>query len=140
MTFAVQKIIIMFTIEQIKAAHAKVKSGKDFPAYIQDLIAFGVTGYSTFVSDGHTDFNGTNNYVVQWPARYALLPIAAAGNTEKLKHNLIVHQQGQTDYPTFCRQAGEAGVVKWTVDTQAMTCTYYDVAGDAMLVEAIPGA
>ena len=28
----------MFTIAQIKEAHDKVKSGADFPKYIQDLI------------------------------------------------------------------------------------------------------
>jgi hypothetical protein len=44
----------MFTIEQIKAAHSKVKSGTDFPAYVQELIALGVTGYETYVADGHT--------------------------------------------------------------------------------------
>ncbi len=27
----------MFTVEQIKTAHSKVKSGADFPAYIQDI-------------------------------------------------------------------------------------------------------
>jgi hypothetical protein len=27
----------MFTIEQIDQAHSKVKSGADFPKYIQDL-------------------------------------------------------------------------------------------------------
>jgi hypothetical protein len=34
----------MFTIAQIKKAHSKVKSGEDFPVYIQDLIALGVQG------------------------------------------------------------------------------------------------
>ncbi len=34
----------MFTIEQIKEAHAKVKSGADFPNYIHDLIILGVKG------------------------------------------------------------------------------------------------
>jgi hypothetical protein len=29
----------MFTITQIKEAHSKVKSGADFPAYIQGLIS-----------------------------------------------------------------------------------------------------
>jgi hypothetical protein len=29
--------ILMFTIEQIKAAHNKLKSGSDFPAYFQEL-------------------------------------------------------------------------------------------------------
>jgi uncharacterized protein YbcV (DUF1398 family) len=31
-----------------------------------------------------------------------------------------------------------AGVEKWTVDTTAMTCTYYDKSGKMMLEEEIP--
>jgi hypothetical protein len=42
----------MFTVEQIKTAHGKVKSGADFPAYIQDIKKLGVTSYETFVTDG----------------------------------------------------------------------------------------
>ena len=38
----------MFTIAQIKEAHSRVKSGADFPTYIQDLIELGVKGYDTF--------------------------------------------------------------------------------------------
>lgn len=33
----------MFTAEQLKAAHSQVKSGADFPAYIQDIRKLGVT-------------------------------------------------------------------------------------------------
>jgi len=60
----------MFTIEQIKEAHAKVKSGADFPNYIQDLIILGVKGYDTFVSDGHTEYYGVNNYTVASEEKY----------------------------------------------------------------------
>jgi uncharacterized protein YbcV (DUF1398 family) len=31
-----------------------------------------------------------------------------------------------------------AGVEKWTVHMTEMTCTYYDKAGNKMLVEEIP--
>jgi hypothetical protein len=41
----------MFTIEQIKSAHTKVKSGADFPNYFKDLIQLGVTSYEAFVAD-----------------------------------------------------------------------------------------
>ena len=44
----------MFTIDQIKEAHSKVKSGADFPQYVQDLIKLGVIHYTTYVRDGHT--------------------------------------------------------------------------------------
>lgn len=46
----------MFTVEQIKTAHSKVKTGADFAAYIQELKYIGVTYYETSLSDGHTDF------------------------------------------------------------------------------------
>jgi len=46
----------MFTIEQIKDAHAKVKSGADFPAYVQEVIRLGVTRYETYVADGQTHY------------------------------------------------------------------------------------
>ena len=45
----------MFTIEQIQSAHSKVKSGADFPKYIQEIKALGVTSYETYVEDGRTD-------------------------------------------------------------------------------------
>lgn len=52
----------MFTLEQIKEAHAKVRSGADFPTYVQDLIGLGVTCYQTYVSDGHTDYFGKKGF------------------------------------------------------------------------------
>lgn len=39
---------------------------------------------------------------------------------------------------TFCQDSANAGVEKWTVDTTAMTCTYYDTAGKTLLEERIP--
>lgn len=46
----------MFTVEQIKAAHSKVKSGADFPSYIQEIKALGVTANETYVEDGHFNY------------------------------------------------------------------------------------
>ena len=57
----------MFTLDQIGKAHSKVKSGADFPQYIQDLIKIGVIHYSTFVSDGHTIFFGEKNVRIESP-------------------------------------------------------------------------
>mgnify|MGYP006180113757 CR=1 FL=1 len=54
----------MFTIEQIKTAHSKVKSGADFPSYIQDLKQLGVTSYDSYVSDGHTNYFGKNDFKI----------------------------------------------------------------------------
>lgn len=64
----------MFTIEQIKAAHSNVKSGADFPAYIQDIKKLGVAAYDVFVADGHADYYGDNDYKTSSSSKPARLP------------------------------------------------------------------
>ncbi len=128
----------MFTVEQIKEAHSKVKSGADFPAYIQDLKKLGVTYYETFVSDGHTDYCGANDYKITSPVKYAFLPVSEVANEERFKSDLKAHQEGKTDYPTFCNDAAKLGIEKWAVCMDEMTCTYFSKAGKKILVEEIP--
>ncbi|MEJ8819314.1 DUF1398 domain-containing protein [Lacibacter sp. H407] len=128
----------MFTLEQIKTAHSKVKSGADFPAYINDIKQLGVTGYETFVTDGHTDYYGTNDFKISTVARYNTLAISENPNPEQFQLDLKAHQQGKTDYPTFCNDCAASGIEKWTVRMDKMTCTYYDRAGKEILTEVIP--
>lgn len=128
----------MFTIDQIKAAHSKVKSGADFPKYVQDLIELGVISYHTYVSDGHAEYFGESNYQIKSDAKYPILNVSEKSNSENFINRLKIHQQGQTDYMTFCKDSAETGVEKWVVDTKAMTCTYYDLSGNMMMEEKIP--
>lgn len=128
----------MFTVEQIKAAHSKVKSGADFPAYIQDIKKLGVTFYETFVTDGHTNYYGANDYKTTSAAKYEALTVAETTNKEQFKVDLKEHQQGKTDYLTFIRMCARFGIEKWAVSMDKMTCTYFDKAGNEILVEQIP--
>lgn len=128
----------MFTVEQIKTAHSKVRSGADFPAYIQEIKALGVTHYEAYVTDGHVDYHGTNNYTANVPSKYDALPIAEETKTGIFKAELLAHQQGKTDYLTFIKMCAETGIEKWAVCLDKMTCTYYDKAGNEILVEVIP--
>jgi uncharacterized protein YbcV (DUF1398 family) len=128
----------MFTVEQIKTAHSKVKSGADFPAYIQDIKKLGITFYETFVTDGHTDFYGANDIKTTIPAKYKALTISETSNADQFKADLKEHQQGKTDYLTFIRMCARFGIEKWEVSMDKMTCTYYGKAGNEILVEQIP--
>ncbi|PPK88182.1 uncharacterized protein YbcV (DUF1398 family) [Neolewinella xylanilytica] len=128
---------VPFTLEQLQAAHGRVKSGADFPRYVQDMERLGVVAYDYYVSDGHHSYRGREQVLTTVPVGEPL-PVAPSGNREALQQALTVHQQGRTDYPTFCRQAAAAGVDKWTVRTLELTCSYYDVQGQEMLVEEIP--
>lgn len=128
----------MFTVEQIEEAHEKVKSGADFPKYIQEIKKLGVKGFETWVVDGHTDYFGENNFSAKSNLMYDELVISNNSNKEKFVIQLKAHQQGKTDYFTFCKDCAETGVEKWFVSLDKMTCIYYNKIGREILVEQIP--
>ena len=128
----------MFTVEQIKTAHSKVKSGADFPAYIREIKQLGVTHYECYVADGHIDYHGVNNYTATVPPKYESLIIAEEAKIEQFKTDLKAHQQGKTDYLTFINMCAAFGVEKWEVNMEKMTCIYFDKVGNEILVEQIP--
>ena len=128
----------MFTVEQIKAAHSKVKSGADFPAYIKEIRSLGVTHYETYVSDGHIDYHGAEGYTVKVPAKFEPLKIADIPQNEAFKAGLAAHQQGMTDFLTFIKMCAETGIEKWEICMDKMSCTYFDKTGNEVLMEEIP--
>lgn len=128
----------MFTVEQIELAHTLVKSGADFPKYIQQIKQMGVVAFETFVIDSHTEYYGNNNYQVKSQPKYKSLTIVDKSSNDKFIQYLKLHQRGETDYFTFCRHCAETGVEKWIVLLDKMTCTYYDKSGNKLLVEKIP--
>ena len=128
----------MFTIEQIEEAHDKVKSGVDFPRYIQEVKKIGVKGFETWVKDSHTEYYGENNFSTKSKSKYDELIISNSSHKENFIVQLKSHQQGKTDYFTFCKDCAKMGIEKWVVVLNEMTCTYYDKEGNKILVEEIP--
>lgn len=128
----------MFTEEQLKAAHNKVKTGADFPKYINEIKLLGLLRYEFWVDNGRVIYYGSNGYVVNSAPKYPQLEISGNSSTEQLKHTIAIHQQGLTDFITFCKEAAAAGVDKWVIDSQRMLCIYYDSAGNEMVAEPIP--
>lgn len=127
-----------FTVEQLKAAHSKVRSGADFPAYIKEIKTLGVTHYETYVNDGHIDYHAANNYTAKVPGKYEPLTIADTVNVEEFKVKLLAHQQGKTDFLAFIKMCAETGIEKWQICMGKMTCTYFDKKNNEILVEQIP--
>ena len=127
----------MFTLQAIKDAHSKIKSGADFPTYIQELKVLGITKYDTYVKDGHAVYFGNKGFQLQSLPTYKPLRVANISDKERFKHYLKNHQRGQTDYHTFCKDAAATGVEKWTIDMNNMTCIYYDKSNTQMVEEQI---
>lgn len=128
----------MFTLQQIQQAHSKVKSGADFPAYVNDLKQLGLTGYVAFVADGHTTYFGNNGFEITSPAKYESLQIEQNLDKEQFTSDLKAHQQGKTDFLTFCKDCAKSGIHKWILDFNQMTCIYFDWEENEVLTEEIP--
>lgn len=130
----------MFTVEQIESAHKKVKSGADFPNYIQEIKKIGVQSFETWVLDSHTDYFGANGFKTKSKPKYEPIKITDLSDKNKFEKYLKIHQKGETDYFTFCNHCAETGIEKWVVNLQKMTCTYFDKIGNIILVESVPTA
>lgn len=128
----------MFTVQQIKTEHAKVKSGADYPRYVQAIKALGLVEYQFMVENGQTVYFGADNFQTAGPPIYPVKIINPVASTSQLKQTIRDHQVGKTDFLTFCEQVAGIGVHHWEVDTRSMLCTYYDVNGARMIRERIP--
>lgn len=127
----------MFTIQQIEQAHQEVKSGADFPKYIQAIKSMGVNSFETWVIDNHTNYFGSNNFQINGQPKYEHLAISDSANKENFIMLLKEHQKGNRDFLTFCKDCAHSGIEKWKVNLENMTCTYYDKFGNVVLVENI---
>ena len=128
----------MFTVEQIELAHSKIKSGAEFPKYIQEIKQMGVRAFETWVADSHTKYFGENDFQTKSKPKYSELNIALLSNKDQFVEYLKMHQKGETDYFTFCRHCAETGIERWVVNLEKMTCTYFDKAQNEILVEQVP--
>ncbi len=130
----------MLTIDHISQIHASVKSGSNFPQYVQDLKALGLAYYDVFICDGHSEYHAVSGEQLQTPDKYQYLEIAPKANTQALRQTIRKHQRGQINFLTFCLQAAHAGVHAWRTDITHLRCIFYDRAGHEILIEPIPYA
>lgn len=111
----------MFTIEQIESAHEKVNSGADFPKYIQEIKTLGIIIFETWVKDSHTNYFGEKNFSIQSTSQYTELTISENVDQVRFKNLLKEHQQGKSDYLTFCKDCADTGIEKWVVNLNDLT-------------------
>jgi len=128
----------MFTVQQIEDAHSKVKTGADFPNYIQEIKGLGMKNFTTWVKDSHTEYFGEDNFSTKSLPKYEDLKIDDIVNKDNFQHCLKIHQQGGTDYMQFCKDCAENGIEKWIVDLDQFTCIYFDREDNEVLTEEIP--
>ena len=127
----------MFTLEHIHAIHDRFGQAETLAQYLQELKAIGVEMYDSFVTDGHSEYFGKNGQKVVSPPVHETLSVVGISNRAQFLEHLELHVQGKTTYLEMSQGLAASGVEKWTFDTNHMTITYYDKAGNRLLAEVI---
>ncbi len=127
----------MFTIEQIEELHRGLGNADTMAEYVRSLAALGIARYESFVSDGHSEYIGRDARRVTSHAVHDLLTVADDSDRDGLLDHLRLHERGDTSYLEMSKGMADSGIERWTVDTDAMTMTFYDRSDVALLVEQI---
>jgi len=127
----------VFTIERIEELHGRLGNAENLSDYVRSLAGLGVAHYDSFVSDGHSEYVGRNAQRVSSHAVHDELTVAESSDRDAFLDHLRRHEQGETSYLEMSKGLADRGIERWTVDTHAMTMTFCDRSGDALLVEHI---
>ncbi|GAB3404739.1 DUF1398 domain-containing protein [Flindersiella endophytica] len=127
----------MFAIEQIEALHARFGRAETLADYVRALAGLGVVRYDSYISDGHSEYVGEDGHRVSSQPAHDLLSVASASDRDAFLDHLSRHNRGETSYVEMSKGLAASGVERWTVDTHAMTMTFYSRSGEALLTEQI---
>lgn len=127
----------MFALQQINEIHDRLGKQASLPQYLMALKAIGIIKYDSFISDGHSEYFGKNNYKIVSPPVHTDYFIAQTCNRQEFLMHLKLHEEGKTDYLKMAASLAESGIEKWTFNTIKMTIAYYDKNGNEMLLEKI---
>ncbi|HCX9555940.1 TPA: DUF1398 family protein [Staphylococcus aureus] len=126
-----------FKLSAIQQAHQQF-TGVDFPKLFKAFKDMGMTYNIVNIQDGIATYVHQSEDDIVTSSVKSNHPVAPSSNQSIVQDVLTRHQQGQTDFETFCDEMAQAGIYKWHIDIQAGTCTYIDLQEQAIISELIP--
>jgi len=127
----------VFTLAQIDDLHDRLGAADTLAEYLRGLAAIGVTGFESFLVDGHTEYVDAAGHRLISPAHHEVLVVAPTGDRDAFLEHLRRHNDRETSYVEMSAGLASSGVEKWVADTAALTMTYYDRSGEPLLVERV---
>jgi uncharacterized protein YbcV (DUF1398 family) len=123
-----------FTQKDLDRAH-KGTSRANVREYLATLFDLGVVSYTSYVSDGHSDYFDEDGNWISSPAVHEPYEVADEADRDAAQRAIDAHLRRETDYFTFSKQLAAAGVCTWVMDTIAMTCAFCSTSGQRLIVD-----
>jgi uncharacterized protein YbcV (DUF1398 family) len=127
----------MFTFDQIADIHDRLGNKDTLGGYLRALRDIGVETYDSYIADGHSEYYGTDGQRLVGPAVHEPFAIAKTCDKEGFLRYMQQVEQGGVGYVEMSRTLANHGVEKWTFDTEKLTITYLDKAGNVLLDEKV---
>lgn len=130
-------LLVVFTLARIDDLHARLGGADTLADYLRELAAIGVARFDSYVTDGHSEFFSADGQCLVSPTHHEVLAVAEVSDRDAFLAHLLRHNNRETSYLEMSAGLAESGVEKWSADTAALTMTYLDRAGVALLIEKI---
>ena len=127
----------MLTLEQITDIHDRLGNQDTLGGYLRALRDIGVETYDSYITDGHSEYSGMAGQELVGPAFHETFAIAGTCDKEKFLRYMQQVERGGVGYVEMSRALADNGVEKWTFDTEKLTITYFDKAGNVLLAEQV---
>jgi uncharacterized protein YbcV (DUF1398 family) len=127
----------VFTLEQITDIHDRLGNRGTLGDYLRALRDIGVETYDSYITDGHSEYFGADGQKLVGPAHHETFAIGETCDKEQFLQYMQRVEQGDVGYVEMSKALAENGVEKWTFDTEKLTITYLDKAGNVLLDEIV---
>ena len=131
--------LIELTDELIQSAEQRAE-GQPFPYFIKNLKAIGVDNYEVKVKNHKRTYTSVTGDKLVVGGDLPEFECAETFELDSVKSAIKRNQEGITDYPTFLREIGAAGIHTYVVDLAGMMVIYQGPNSEYEYEEKIPEA
>ena len=128
---------ITLTEEMIEAAEKRAV-GQPYPYLVKNLKNLGIDNYVVKVCNRKRTYTATNGEKLVIPGDLEEVDCEETFQLEKVKEAVKRTQDGVTDYTTFLREIGAAGIHTYVADLSGMKVIYQGPNSEYEYEEIIP--
>ena len=129
--------MIELTDELILSAEQR-SAGQAYPYFVKNLKAIGVVNYEIKVKNHKRTYTSVNGDKLIIPGDIPEFECAETFELESVKAAIKRNQEGVTDYPTFLKEIGAAGIHTYVADLSGMKVIYQGPNSEYEYEEIIP--
>lgn len=129
--------MVELTDDLIKSAEERSK-GQAYPFFVKNLKAIGVDNYEIKVGNHKRTYISVIGDKLVIPGDIPEFECAETFELESVKTAIKRNQEGITDYPTFLREIGAAGIHTYVADLSGMKVIYQGPNSEYEYEEVIP--